>query len=304
MSTAARGRSLELYFVDGDPEGMLTAEVFNWTGHVLYTPRTRLSEALKRKEAGYTGVYLLLGEQEGAPCAYVGEAEDIGRRIRQHDVGKDWWSLAVLVSTAANNLNKAHVKYLEARLIERAADVGRVPLENGNKPSRPGLSEAAEANMEGFLDYLFMVLPALRIDLFVSRKRRAFSTDGGADTSASEAPIFELRLKRSDLRATARFIDGEFVVQAGSDARIEWIGSGQLSYAQLYEELVRSGVLVEQGSKRVFRENYAFASTSAAAAIVTGRSAAGPISWFIQGTDRTYKDWEREQLSKVEGEAA
>lgn len=61
---ATRGQSLQLFFIDGTPDGMLTAEVFNWTGHVLMTPRTRLAEALKRKEAKYTGVYILIGEGE------------------------------------------------------------------------------------------------------------------------------------------------------------------------------------------------------------------------------------------------
>lgn len=144
------GRSLELYFIDGKPDGMLTAEVFNWTGHVLVTPRTQISQALARKEARYTGIYLLLGETDGEPLAYVGEGEDIAERIRNHDARKDWWTKAVLVTTGANNLNKAHVKYLEARLIEEAQSIGRVPLDNGNNPARPGLSEAAQANMEGF----------------------------------------------------------------------------------------------------------------------------------------------------------
>ena len=49
MTGNAQGRSLELFFIDGKPEGMLTAEVFNWTGHILMTPRTQISEARKRK---------------------------------------------------------------------------------------------------------------------------------------------------------------------------------------------------------------------------------------------------------------
>jgi len=79
--TGTIGRSLELFYIDGRPDGMLTAEVFNWTGHVLMTPRTKLSAALARPEARYTGVYLLLGEQDGDPRAYVGECEDIAARI-------------------------------------------------------------------------------------------------------------------------------------------------------------------------------------------------------------------------------
>ena len=64
------GRSLELYFIDDRPDGMLTAEVFNWTGHVLRSPRTRLAGALKRPEASRTGVYVLIGERDGEPLAY------------------------------------------------------------------------------------------------------------------------------------------------------------------------------------------------------------------------------------------
>jgi len=33
MSYNTIGKSLELFFVDGKPDGMLTAEVFNWTGY-------------------------------------------------------------------------------------------------------------------------------------------------------------------------------------------------------------------------------------------------------------------------------
>jgi hypothetical protein len=46
MNINIKGRSLELYFIDGRPDGMLTAEVFNWTGHVLVTPRTQIGAAL------------------------------------------------------------------------------------------------------------------------------------------------------------------------------------------------------------------------------------------------------------------
>lgn len=68
-----KGRSLELFYIDGHPDGMITAELFNWTGHVFVTPRTRLTEALKREEAGYAGVYLLLGEKEGRTSPISGK---------------------------------------------------------------------------------------------------------------------------------------------------------------------------------------------------------------------------------------
>jgi hypothetical protein len=296
MTVSATGRSLQLYFIDGKPEGMQTAEVFNWTGHVLMTPRTRIAEALKRKEAQYTGIYLLLGEKDGEPLTYIGESENIADRIRSHDQRKDWWTKAVIVTTGANNLHKAHVKYLEARLVETAKEVGRMPLENGNTPPRASLTEADQANMEAFLDYLLMVLPAVRIDMFLeytkpSRPQR--------ETRNSEAPpTFELVNRKRGLRATATLVDGDFIVEEGSAARLRWEGKGteDTGYAKLHEELKRTGVLRENGSHCVFAKSYAFRSPSAAAAVVHGRSANGTTEWKIEGTEQTYKEWEAAQL--------
>ena len=125
---ASRGQSLELFFVDGTPEGILTAQIFNWTGHVLVTPRIRLAEALKRDEAGFTGVYILLGDSDDGNLvrAYIGESDDVATRIRNHDANRDWWTQAILITSAANSLNKAHVRYLESRLIEEAHRAGRM----------------------------------------------------------------------------------------------------------------------------------------------------------------------------------
>ncbi|CFX18414.1 conserved protein of unknown function [Candidatus Filomicrobium marinum] len=300
MTATVEGRSLELYFIEGKPDGMLTAEVFNWTGHILMTPRTRIGAALSRKEARHTGVYILIGEQDGEPRAYIGEGEDISDRIRNHDTRKDWWTTAVLITSTANNLHKAHVKYLEARLIEVARDVGRVALGNGTNPAKPGLSEAAKSNMEAFLDYLFMVLPALRVDMFMRNTRPA---EASSSTRSGTTPEFKLASKRHGLNATAVLRDGEFIVLAGSLARIRWEGVSS-TYTSLYEELRRSGVLREQGDHCVFTENYAFSSPSAAAAVVSGRSTNGTTAWYLADGSMSYKEWEAAQLQLSSGEAA
>lgn len=294
------GRSLELYFIDGNPDGMQTAEVFNWTGHVLMTPRTRIKAALDRKEARYTGVYLLLGDQDGEPMAYIGEGEDIAARIKSHDQQKDWWTQVVLVTTGANALNKAHVKYLESRLVEIALQVKRRMLENGNTPPRPGVSEAALSNMEGFLDYLLMVLPALRIDMFQEHAKPKLLATPATTVEEPGSPTFEL-VTRSGLHAKARLEGDDFVVLEGSTARLEWQGSGgwAATYSKLHEDLLKTGVLVADDGRCVFAKSYAFRSTSAAAAVIHGRSANGPSEWKVVGTTQTYKAWEAAQLASL-----
>lgn len=297
MTGRSEGRSLELYFIDGRPDGMLTAEVFNWTGHILMAPRTQIGAALARKEGRYTGTYLLLGERDGKSLAYIGEGDDISHRIKNHDINKDWWTSVVLITSTANNLHKAHVQYLEARLIETARTVGRVALDNGNSPARPSLTEAAQANMEGFLDYLFMVLPALRVDMFLENKRPP-TTTVAAPAPSPAVPLFELSSTRHGLQATARLDAGEFIVEAGSLARADWESAqGDHTYGRLYAELVGSSVLIPEGTHRKFAQSYAFKSPSAAAAVVLGRPANGQLEWKIKGTSTTYRDWEARQIA-------
>lgn len=293
------GRSLELYFIDDRPDGMLTAEVFNWTGHVLCSPRTRLADALKRREASQTGVYILTGERNGEPLAYIGESENISDRIRSHDANKEWWSRVVFISTSADVLNKAHAKYLEARLVENARKVNRITLENGNTPPRSSLSEAGQANMEAFLDQLLMVLPAIGVDFFVEYTRAKKHPELQKEDTTS--PSFELKVNKYQISATATLIDGDFLVDKGSFARLKWVGEGDwdAGYAKLHQELLNKGVLKPDGDLCVFTSDYAFRSTSAAAAVVTGRPASGPASWKLRKDGRTYKEWEADQISDV-----
>lgn len=294
-------RTLELFFIDGKPDGMLTAEVFGWTGHILVAPRTRLPDALKRKESSYTGVYILLGEQNEEPMAYIGEGENIANRIKSHDSKKDWWTRAVLITSAANNLHKAHVQYIESKLVSEGIQAANIKFENGTNPSLPSLSEAAQANMEAFIDQLLMVLPAIRVDLFTSKAKPQKITRQAVSSSEQESPIFELTLKKEGITATAILEDGEFVVQQGSLARGEYIGerSDRYSYWKQYDKLVEQGILADKGGHKVFTVSYAFSSTSAAGAVCNGRSTAGPIAWKVKGTRQTYKEWEAASLADV-----
>lgn len=292
------GRSLELYFVDGRPDGMLTAQVFNWTGLVLRAPRTQLRDALARHEAGYTGVYVLLGEKDGFPLAYIGEGEEVGARIRDHDGRKDWWTVALMITTAADGLNKAHVKYLESRLVEQARLVGTMNLENGNTPPRSSLSEAGIANMEEFLDTLFMVFPALGIDMF-SNKRRPDVLNPAVIENIG--PHFTLMTKGNGIKATAILRNGEIVVLKGSLVRNKWEGVGghDAGSAEIHRKLVASGVILQGPQVGVFTDNWAFNSPSAAASVVNGRPANGRTEWVVEGSTKTFGEWDAKQLAEV-----
>jgi len=126
-------------------------------------------------------------------------------RLDQHAKSKDFWTYAVIFTSKDQNLNKAHVQHLEARLVALAMEAKRCELDNGNVPQVPALSEADAADAEGFLADLLLCLPVVGMSLF--EKPRA--------TATSSRNLF-LRAKGIE----ARGVDGAegFVVRAGSTA--------------------------------------------------------------------------------------
>ncbi len=303
MSSTSKGRSIELFFVDGHPQGMKTATIpFQWTGHVLVINRTQLPKTMLRPEIERPGVYLLVGEKDDRPLLYIGETDDVKARLKNHAAKKDWWSEAICITSNGEPLNKAHARYLESRLISDALRLRKISLDNEQSPPERTLSEAARAHMDDFLENTYLVLPALRYDFF-SESRRLPSVELPEETG-DHAVSFVTKVPELEIQARAMLLDEQFVVQAGSGARLNWIGAegGHSSYQSLFNDLVDQGVLTEKGDHRVFSDSYGFSSTSAAGAIVKGRATAGPTTWKVEGTKQTYKDWEADQLDAVSEE--
>jgi hypothetical protein len=311
------GKSIRLFLADGTPGGLLTAEIMNWTGHVVAAPRSDLAALLKRPEAGRTGIYILLGDDPnslGGTIAYIGEGDDVSKRLYQHarpedQGGKDFWDRAIVLTSKDTNLTKAHARYLESRLITLAQQANRVSLINGTAPSPLPLPEADISDMEYFISQAKIVLPVLGVNLL-----RAVPTTPVAEQEASgmtatlsvQSPIFELMLKKSGIAASAQEIDGEFTVLEGSTARSEWQGVEGHGYKRLREKLEEDGTLAptNDGSFRRFTRNQVFASPSAAAATVTGRSANGRVEWKVQGTGLSYSSWQSEGVDRALEEVA
>ncbi|MEC8197435.1 MAG: GIY-YIG nuclease family protein [Pseudomonadota bacterium] len=294
-----KGRSLELFFVDGDPDGMLTAEVFNWTGHVLKLPRAQIAEGLRRTDAQRTGVYALLGMVDERSTVYIGETENLAQRIADHARDKDWWEQAVLITSSDDGLHKAHVRYLEKRMVELAASAEGVALANGNIPGGASLNEAATSNMERFLENLQIVLPAIRVDILSSRRRPSASYEPQEVAEGTSATRFYMSVSKHNIKAQAILRGNEFIVQKGSQCRPEWIGTHAHNegYAIRHAEFVAKGIINVAGGVGEFTENYAFSSPSAASTAIAGRSDNGRRSWKTE-SGVSYADWETQQLTK------
>jgi hypothetical protein len=308
----SKGRTLKVFLVDGAPNGLLTAEIMNWTGHVITGPRTRLAELVQRPEIKRTAVYLLVGPDSGTGIGtqvYIGETDDAKARLALHNRpedkgGKDFWERVCVVTSKDANLTKGHVKYLESRLITLAKQAGRCDLLNGTQPDYASLPEADRSDMEFFLDQIQTLLPVLGFDFMRAGPKPLAASPAlqpGPEPTPAVSPVFTGHLPKHGITARGREVDGEFVVFKGSLARRQWEGV-EASYTRLFKDLSKKGVLAPtaDGLFNVFTQDYAFSSVSAAAAVVSGRNANGRVHWLVEGTDKTYGQWAAEQVAAAE----
>ncbi|MEO6326447.1 MAG: GIY-YIG nuclease family protein [Thermoanaerobaculia bacterium] len=284
--TTPRPYSIKIFLVGGDPEGLRTIEKSNWSGVGIVVPRSLFGEAKRRKELERTGVYVLVGppEASGLPRIYVGEGDPIRPRLEQHASKRDFWTSCIAFTSSGEKLNKAHVQYLEARLIDLAAKAKRCVLDNGNVPQLPSLSEAEAADAEGFLAEMLLCFPVLGLAIFSS----------AATAESKSGP--ELVLKAKGIEAHGAETPQGFVVRAGSRAVKAEVPSIHAYLTELRNALVGNGVLTSSKDSYLFTQDYLFSSPSTAAGVVQGRSANGRIDWTTKD-GRTLKAVQEAQES-------
>jgi hypothetical protein len=266
--------TIKLFLPRGDAKSLRTAEISNWTGKAIAAPRTELDELLQREELAKAGIYILTGAdpKTGFPRVYIGEAEVIPDRLKQHKT-KEFWISAIVFVSKDENLTKAHVRYLESELLQAAAQVGRFTLEQ-NQAGGSRLPESDREDMEVFLSRIRQLLPVLGSDLLVPIAQPAARQPSGGTLFC--------RMKGAVARGH-RTPDG-FVVLQGSTAVLQERKAATKwpNVIALRNKLIDDGTLVRKDGFYRFTRDYEFSSPSAAAAVIEGGSANGLIEWKTQ----------------------
>lgn len=281
---ANKSATIKLFLPFGDAKGVRTAEISNWSGKAIAAPRSDLDHFLTREELAHPGVYILLGAdpETGKPLAYVGEAESVADRIRQHK-SKDYWNAAIAFVSKDENLTKSHIRYLEGRLIQNANSIGRYSIAN-SQASGSKLPESDLNDMEVFLERIAQLLPVLGSELL---------TPVVTTAQPADAPPM-LMCKMKGAIATGTRTPNGFVVMKGSTAVKQLRESAKTSgpwIISLRNQLIENGSLAEECEFFVFTKDVEFASPSAAAAVIHAGNAAGPAAWK-DSTGRTLKEIE------------
>ena len=263
--------TIRIFLVHGDPKRLRTAELSNWTGKAIAGPRSEFDSVIAREESQNSGVYFLTGNEPetGSSIVYIGEAESVRDRLKSH-LDKDYWNQVVFFTSKDENLTKAHIRYLEGRLIELARHAARALIKNGQS-SGARLPESDREDMEIFLEKIQQLLPVLGVEVLVPTKAPA--------KGATEREPLSCEIK--GLRATGHLTPNGIVVLAGSQAVLDERPSSQkYPWAHnMRQKLKDDGTLTAKTDHLAFSRDTEFSSPSAAAAVIHGGHANGLIAW-------------------------
>ena len=171
-----RGKSINLFLMDGEAGGRIKCTLANWTGIAYKIPRTELDRCKEREDLKQSGVYFLFGTSDttGKGVVYIGQAgarkngEGILNRLQEHkrNPEKDYWTEAIVFTTSNNSFGPTEISYLENRFCNLALKANRYEVKNGNDPTPGNITEEKECELEEFIDYAKVIMGTLGHKLF------------------------------------------------------------------------------------------------------------------------------------------
>lgn len=279
-------KTIQMFIFDGNPNGRIMCELSNWNGRVYKISRNELAQFSNRPDAENTGVYFLLGKDENnMDTIYVGEAEKMLTRLKQHLKDQLYWSDCIVVVSKDNLLNKAHVKFLENKFYGLAKTAGRSVVINSTVPTCSSISEYDEAMLLEFISNAKLLVNTLGYKIFDTIE------DSSVKKQNSQILFYIQAARGADAKGVI-VADG-FAVLKDSAIATTTVPSMSDSLNRLRTELIEKGII---DSNFHFSKDHIFTSPSLAAAVVMGRNANGRTEW--KTTDhKSIKDIEEENLN-------
>ena len=281
---AVRGKSINLFLMDGDAGGRIKCTLANWTGVAYKIPRTALDKCKERDDLKQSGVYFLFGisDETGKGVVYIGQAgarkngEGILNRLQEHKRSpeKDYWTEAIVFTTSNNSFGPTEISYLENRFCNLAIEANRYEVKNGNDPTSGNITGEKESEMEEFIDYAEVIMGTLGHKLFEPISKPTVKKQDGFTISEDTVRLhLERTIKNvGRVEASGTQTTEGFVVLQGS--HISLVDDDTIP--SVIKERRKKALIDEQG---ILQEDMLFTSPSYAAMFVIGKSANGLTSW-------------------------
>ncbi|MBQ7198828.1 MAG: GIY-YIG nuclease family protein [Selenomonadaceae bacterium] len=276
-------KNLTMFLMDGTPTGLIKCTIGNWIGIVYKIPKSELERCKKdknREDLKQSGVYFLFGASNatGKPVAYIGQAgnrkngEGILNRLLEHKrtADKDYWTYAVVVTTANNSFGPTEISFLENKFCKLAIDTNRYEVKNGNDPSPGNITEEKESEMDHFIENTRLIMWALNINIFEPVSKTTVNLPN------NEEKLFYLTRKIKAINFTVQGIgkktDEGFFVLKGSK-----ISPHEIATISSSMKKIRRNANID--SNNILLEDIKFSSPSGAAEFVVGNNVNGWEYW-------------------------
>ncbi|MGN6181313.1 MAG: GIY-YIG nuclease family protein [Mucilaginibacter sp.] len=269
------GKTIRLFLVEGSTNGLISAELSNWTGKAFKIPRIQVKDYIQREEFKNPGIYILLGKNDkNDDAAYIGEGEPVIDRIKDHLSKKDFWNEVILFVSKDKYLNKASIKYLENRLHTIGNTANRYFIYNNNTPTMSGVSEAEQAELEEFLSNIKLLTSTLGHKIFENITETL-------EKKISDNILFFCKNNSGAVAQGSPSTEG-FIVFENSYFMKDYQPSLTESIRNERAKMLIDGTLTDEGTVFRLTKPYTFTSSSRAAAMILGRSATGPGEWTTE----------------------
>lgn len=271
-----------------EKKNLKSAELSQWTGKAFIGERKHTKLLQDIEELSVPGLYFLISEDDYSlqKDIYIGEADEVNKRINDHFRGKDWWDKFVVFISKDSNLTKAHVRYLEKRFYKIVKEnTTAFNLKNSSDPSGSKLPESDIDDLEEYLNNLIFVMKNLGVLDFakVSQVKpetidlqNLFYLNLTADRKNNDGNILQAKLI---------ITENGYRLLKDSYIEIEERQSfSSHSYYPLRKKLENEGFFSKSNYNGCFilKEDVDFNSPSAAASIVKNRATNGKKEWKLK----------------------
>lgn len=294
------GKSIQIYLLTGEIDGIKIAQVANRDIQATYIPRNKLKEFHDNGVA----IYLLIGtyDDTNEDVIYVGETEEASTRIHQHNKGKTFWNYAVVLSSISKNLNKADVKFLERYIYDAIKNASRYKLENSSVPRDSYVSQVRKAELidifetiEFLLGGAFNLYPFKGINKHISinHKQKQIETLK-AEIEREETEVFYLYSRGAEGKGYLLGEGKKFVIMKGSkgvykDEKANRIIEESNNLHKLVANLLEEKIIKEMGGYYYFNVDYICSSPSHASDILSLSSTNGWEEWKNKNNEKLDK---------------
>lgn len=269
-----KGKTIKIFFDDGAPDGIVTANLPNLNGIYIKVPRTDIQDR-EYGELDMADVYFLLftDTEDGQDAVSIGGAANLMKRISQYLLdyrsGKEsfYWQNAIVF--AGSELNNTLIRYIKYHIAVRVMAARRYRVLTKNTYSSPVIKRHEKAAMEEFMTNIDVILSALNYRIL---EPLPLSNDSVSDSQL-------LSMSVGSFHGSGNLTnDDNLLLKKGSVISPDESDSCPKNVAKFRKAMIES----EKVENWITTEDIILSSSSCVAAFVYGRPISGPRRWKNQ----------------------